>query len=135
MKWQKKPVVVDAHQFDGDPVKLQEWISDITGLPSHEHREVPMQFWQGEPELFDDSGNRIRAALPPYLLIFTLEGEMRANVHDFIIRGVKGEFYPCKPQIFFDTYWPIDDDGVVLDDEVMPQQPAHFPTQKDANSV
>jgi len=38
------------------------------------------------------------------LIIRTLEGDMIINDHDFIIRGIKGEFYPCKPLIFRDTY-------------------------------
>lgn len=42
----------------------------------------------------------------PALLIPTLEGEMRAEVGDWIIRGVKGELYPCKPDIFEATYDP-----------------------------
>lgn len=41
---------------------------------------------------------------PAYLVIRTLEGEMRADVGDWIIRGVAGEFYPCKPDIFRATY-------------------------------
>lgn len=38
----------------------------------------------------------------------TLEGTMRASLDDWIIRGVKGEFYPCKPDVFKDTYEPAD---------------------------
>lgn len=38
------------------------------------------------------------------LYIGTLEGEMKCNVGDYIIKGVKGEFYPCKPDIFKQTY-------------------------------
>ena len=38
------------------------------------------------------------------LSIFTLEGKMEASIGDFIIKGVKGEFYPCKPDIFDLTY-------------------------------
>jgi hypothetical protein len=38
------------------------------------------------------------------LIIATLEGAMRADVDDFIIKGIKGEFYPCKPDIFEQTY-------------------------------
>jgi hypothetical protein len=38
------------------------------------------------------------------LVIFTLEGDMRANAGDWIIKGVNGEFYPCKPDIFAKTY-------------------------------
>lgn len=40
------------------------------------------------------------------IVIPTLEGDMRADVGDWIIRGVKGEFYPCKPDIFDATYEP-----------------------------
>lgn len=43
----------------------------------------------------------------PDLFIQTLEGEMKANSGDWIIRGVKGEFYPCKPDIFTATYEPV----------------------------
>lgn len=43
---------------------------------------------------------------PGYLRISTLEGEMRAEVGDWIIRGVQGEFYPCKNEIFWATYEP-----------------------------
>ncbi|MFM9596855.1 hypothetical protein ACKI1O_46745, partial [Streptomyces scabiei] len=38
------------------------------------------------------------------LIIYTLEGDMKASVGDFIIKGVHGEFYPCKPDIFEETY-------------------------------
>lgn len=49
----------------------------------------------------------------PYILIPTLEGKMVASVGDWIIKGVKGEFYPCKPDIFEATYEPaqIDSSG------------------------
>lgn len=40
----------------------------------------------------------------PQLLIQTLEGMMRAQVGDFIVKGVEGEFYPCKGEIFKKTY-------------------------------
>lgn len=41
---------------------------------------------------------------PEVIVIKTLEGDMRADLGDWIIRGVKGEFYPCKPDIFEATY-------------------------------
>ncbi len=44
------------------------------------------------------------------LYIETLEGNMRADVGDYIIKGVNGEFYPCKPDIFEKTYEPVEDD-------------------------
>lgn len=40
----------------------------------------------------------------PDLMIHTLEGYHRASIGDYVIRGVKGEFYPCKPDIFEETY-------------------------------
>ena len=43
-----------------------------------------------------------------YIEIDTLEGTMRANLGDFIIKGVQGEFYPCKPDIFEQTYEKCD---------------------------
>lgn len=45
-----------------------------------------------------------RSAAEDHLLIGTLEGFMRADLGDWVIRGVKGEFYPCKPDIFEATY-------------------------------
>jgi hypothetical protein len=46
--------------------------------------------------------------IPSGLNIPTLEGTMHAQMHDWIIRGVQGEFYPCKPDIFEATYEPSD---------------------------
>lgn len=77
MKFKKKPVVIDAVQFTGDNWK--EIVAFIT---------VPYKaFVEGQ-----------------YLMIHTLEGELRADKGDWIIKGVKGEFYPCKPDIFEQTY-------------------------------
>ncbi|WP_407690379.1 hypothetical protein [Salimicrobium halophilum] len=44
----------------------------------------------------------------PYLRIETLEGTMRADVGDYVIKGVNGEFYPCKPDIFEKTYEAVE---------------------------
>jgi hypothetical protein len=43
---------------------------------------------------------------PVFMLISSLEGWMRAEIGDWIIRGVEGEFYPCKPSVFAATYEP-----------------------------
>jgi len=43
------------------------------------------------------------------VLIPTLEGLMTASIGDYVIRGVKGEFYPCKPDIFAATYEPVEE--------------------------
>ena len=42
-------------------------------------------------------------------IIHTLEGDMKADVGDYIITGVKGEQYPCKPDVFEQTYEPVED--------------------------
>lgn len=81
MKYRKKPVVVEAIQWTGDNMDA---ISQFVGEDL-----VPMG---DEYETSTEVG------------IFTLEGVMTAHVGDWIIKGVKGEFYPCKPDIFEETY-------------------------------
>lgn len=84
MEYRKKPVVIDAIQF----VDTSECLSELSqfGLD-------PVRVDYADP-------NR------PILKIQTLEGTMEAQPNDFIIRGVNGEFYPCKPDIFEKTYEP-----------------------------
>lgn len=87
LRWRKKAVVIEAWRFDPSTPELPGWIS-----LSWWHEEiVPQPMGQGR-----------RGS--PVLLIPTLEGTMRANIGDWIIRGVKGEVYPCKPDIFEQTY-------------------------------
>ena len=92
MKFRKKPVVVDAWLFDG----------------SYEsYHPVPSG---GKARWFSSGlGGR-----PACVEIQTLEGTMTAMPGDYIIRGVKGEFYPCKPDIFAATYEPAGEDGSTL---------------------
>jgi hypothetical protein len=78
MKYRKKPVVIEARQ----------WTDDLSG--------DNIVRWSGCTVKADEDG----------LFIPTLEGVMRADLGDFIIRGVQGEFYPCKPDIFQATYEP-----------------------------
>lgn len=49
----------------------------------------------------------VRPDNPDYLIIGTLEGDMQVSPWDWIIKGVKGEFYPCKPDVFELTYYPV----------------------------
>ena len=85
MKFRKKPVVIDAWAFTKPPdYERPQWVRDAFNSGA--------MWYQGGGE--------------PYITIRTLEGEMRANVGDWIIRGVKGELYPCKPDIFAATYEP-----------------------------
>ena len=91
MKYRKKPVVIEAIQWVGD--NLEEVIA-FTGL----HPSAMKWTWDEYCKVVSEMG----------LKIFTLEGPMIASVGDFIIRGVQGEFYPCKPDIFAATYEPAE---------------------------
>lgn len=81
--YRKKPVVIEAWQVSADLGTMPTWLSDRLGR--------------------DLSCNGGITALD----IRTLEGTMRANEGDWIIKGVKGEIYPCKPDIFAATYEPV----------------------------
>jgi len=76
-KFRKKPVIIEAIQYEGNNKK----------------------------EIIHFVGNN--AFCPTcmdYISLTTLEGKMKVNVNDWVIKGVKGEFYPCKPDIFEETY-------------------------------
>lgn len=94
MKYRKKPVVIEAIQFTGTPpdatnaTEIINWILD---------GDQTARFHLTE----DDDA---------YIAIDTMEGTMRADRGDWIIKGVKGEFYPCKPDIFDATYEPEEAD-------------------------
>jgi len=82
-QFRKKPVVIEAAQFTGyfDPALVVAW----AGLP--------------ETAFVLDQESGLG-----HLTIPTLEGHLNASPGDWIIRGIKGEFYPCKPDIFDATY-------------------------------
>jgi hypothetical protein len=81
-QFRKKPVVIEALQYDGT------------------NQNAIKRFTQGGCYTDVNDPNR------PLFMIRTLEGEHVASVGDYIIKGVKGEFYPCKPEIFDQTYEP-----------------------------
>lgn len=81
-KYRKRPVVVEA-------VQLVEGNDDAI-----------MQFMQATSCPFEIVGDHA-------VIIHTLEGDMTADKGDWIICGVKGEFYPCKPDVFDETYDPV----------------------------
>lgn len=94
MKFRKKPVVIEAVQLT-----WSNW-SEMC-----EHAGVGL-IEDGKPEGFWPDGvgtGRIGMSIP------TLEGVMQAVENDWIIRGIKGELYPCKPDIFAATYEPAED--------------------------
>lgn len=85
--YRKKPVVVEAMQFTWDTIQeVAAWCNGDV------RRDRPVSV-----DGFTIGGSR-------GIYIQTLEGEMRASVGDWIIKGVQGEFYPCKPDIFEATY-------------------------------
>ena len=84
MKYRKKPVVVEAWKFTRDSIKVDDsWV----------------RRYRNDINLFSQYGGQFL-----YIEIKTLEGIMRADLGDYIIKGIQGELYPCKPDIFEATY-------------------------------
>lgn len=84
MKYRKKPVVIEAWEFTRDSLKAADsWV----------------RRYRNDINLFSQYGGEVL-----YIEIKTLEGTMRAELGDYIIKGIQGEFYPCKPDIFEATY-------------------------------
>jgi len=79
--FRKKPVVIEAMQFE------------TNNAPDDSHMDA-ITAWIGRDGRHDGTS----------IYVDTLEGTMTASVGDWIIRGVSGEFYPCKPDIFALTY-------------------------------
>ena len=79
MRFRKKPVIIDAIQFTGENINEVESFMNPNHVVDTDCSDISIK-------------------------ISTLEGEMTANIGDWIIRGVKGEFYPCKCDIFELTY-------------------------------
>ena len=87
--YRKKPVVIEAVQFDRtNGTIVAKWCGGR---------------WMSEVKPSDPTDVAEWVAIP------TLEGTMRAEIGDWIIRGVAGEFYPCKPDIFDATYEVAED--------------------------
>ena len=90
MKYRKKPVVIEAFRL-GD--EWPDWWAEKISANEITTHNVDGRLTGG----------------PDYALIKTLEGVMRSERGDWIIQGVKGEVYPCKPDIFEAAYEPVDD--------------------------
>lgn len=76
-KYRKKPVIIEAIEYTGKNAdEIAKWMNSGNSPVTHKTA----------------------------LTIFTLEGNLIASIGDYIIKGVKGEFYPCKPDIFEETY-------------------------------
>lgn len=92
-QFRKRPVTISAIQWTGK--NLREVITFTDGPPETRGTHAGMA-WEAYTDLVERDG----------LMIYTLEGKMHASVGDWIIRGVKGEHYACKPDIFAETYEP-----------------------------
>jgi hypothetical protein len=102
-RFRKRPVVIEAMQFDGEQESrnaLLAWMGVSGGTARH---------WAHRDERRASNGEISQSYDPEHLTIATLEGKMRADLGDWIIRGVQGEFYPCKPDIFAATYEPAEE--------------------------
>ena len=96
MKYRKKPIEIEAVQFNGlNPTEIKNFVGDNC-----------------EVEIYDNK------VTPPvaHIVIHTLEGDMRVSKGDYVIKGVQGEYYPCRPDIFEQTYQGIEDSSEGLDE-------------------
>lgn len=93
-RFRKKPVVIEAHQTPAINHLAEDFLTwaDEVGFNTEQYPDRP-----------------IRGTERGCFFISTLEGMMRADPGDWIIKGVNGEFYPCKPDIFEKTYEPVED--------------------------
>lgn len=95
--YRKKPVIIEAIQWTGENIdELKQF--------THSNAEIRYYYSKGNQvalsyEIPTDVDN-----YSVQLTIRTLEGNMEALINDYIIKGVNGEFYPCKPDIFEKTY-------------------------------
>ncbi len=81
--FRKKPVMIEARQFTAETWEdIEKW---------SEGNAIAHGNWKHKNDVL-------------WMIIKTLEGNHTANINDWIIKGVKGEFYPCKPDIFTATY-------------------------------
>jgi hypothetical protein len=83
-KFRKMPVEIEARQWNGDWQRMTQWAISIGG-----------------------GGNEFGLDADGTISVLTLEGVMTCQIGDWLIRSVKGEFYPCKPDIFAATYEPV----------------------------
>ena len=91
-KYRKKPVIIEAIQWDG--FNLQEIKNFVGESLEYYINDAAWQVGKGRPHV--------------HMEIKTLEGVMTAIVGDFIIKGINGEFYPCKSDIFEKTYEAVE---------------------------
>lgn len=94
--YRKKPVVIEAYQWDGSEKSISDiyhW--SLSSLSPGEDAHIGYVNRSGKVTAY----------------VYTLEGKMSIGINDFVIKGVNGEFYACKPDIFEKTYEEVNDHG------------------------
>lgn len=94
MKYRKKPVVIEAIEFKNFKSSTIKNILEFMNQEVKDDFITQAKFYDYCSTVIDDGG----------IYINTLEGKIKASLGDYIIKGVKDEFYPCKPDIFRKTY-------------------------------
>ncbi len=104
-KFRKKPVIIEALQWTGkNEIEIYNFLENSNVSSSIDVKNEGKNF-----TIKFDNGPMQKGSLH----IKTLEGDMKANINDFIIEGVNGEFYPCKPDIFEATYEKIEEEKII----------------------
>ena len=86
-KYRKKPVVIEAIQLTNESIiEIIKWATDYISI-----------------KIDTDENDDVIGMIIP-----TLEGAMKASMNDYIIKGIQGEFYPIKSEIFFKTYEKVE---------------------------
>ena len=98
MQYRKKPIVIEAFQWTGGPDQKEDPVWIVKALKKKEAWLV------------------LSGTKDVYMMIETLEGYMKASQGDFIIKGISGELYPCKPDIFHKSYEKVEENPKTPDD-------------------
>lgn len=98
--YKKKPVVIEAIQYEFDSSTWKNNINDVKSFV-------------GEQLYIEETIHCNRE--PGTLKIKTLEGDMEVSVNDYVIKGIQGEFYPCKPDIFHSTYEEVENINYIFE--------------------
>lgn len=96
--YRKRPVIIEARKFEfGEMEAIAFWCGGRVGHEAKPSDHADVRYWIDIP---------------------TLEGVTRASLGDFVIKGVQGEFYACKPDIFEETYEPVKMSSINLDTHI-----------------
>lgn len=115
MKFRKKPVIIEAIQLNNNFASIKAVEEFMSGKEVDLVSRMSEDKWDTYMSMLHEHGGRI---------IHTLEGNHKASWGDWIIKGIQGEFYPCKPDIFEATY------ELVIDNEPVNQQKEKANDQK-----